>query len=83
MKKFESQSKLSLKFVSKGPINNIPALIQIMAWRQWGDKPLSEQKIAQFTDAYMRHLASMNQLIRIWKDIQRIPLFHDLTLNKA
>ena len=22
----------SLKFVSKGPINNIPALIQIMAW---------------------------------------------------
>ena len=32
----------SLKFVPKGPINNIPALVQIMAWRRLGDKPLSE-----------------------------------------
>ena len=34
--------KISLKFIPKGPINNIPALVQIMAWRQPGDKPLSE-----------------------------------------
>ena len=34
--------KISLKFVSKGPINNISALVQIMAWRRSGDKPLSE-----------------------------------------
>ena len=34
--------KISLKFVPKGPINNIPALVQIMAWRRIGDKPLSE-----------------------------------------
>ena len=34
--------KISLRFVPKGPINNIPALIQIMAWRRSGDKPLSE-----------------------------------------
>ena len=34
--------KISLKFVSKGPINNIPALVQIMAWRRPGNKPLSE-----------------------------------------
>ena len=33
--------KISLKFVPKGPINNIPALVQIMAWRRPGDKPLS------------------------------------------
>ena len=26
--------KFSLKFVAEGPINNIPALVQIMAWRQ-------------------------------------------------
>ena len=32
----------SLKFVPKGLINNIPSLVQIMAWRQPGDKPLSE-----------------------------------------
>ena len=34
--------KISLKFVPKGPINNIPALVQIMARRRSGDKPLSE-----------------------------------------
>ena len=33
---------ISLKFVPKGPINNIPALAQIKAWRRPGDKPLSE-----------------------------------------
>ena len=27
---------------SNGPINNKPALVQIMAWRRTGDKPLSE-----------------------------------------
>ena len=32
----------SLKFVPKGQINNIPSLVQIMAWRRPGDKPLSE-----------------------------------------
>ena len=30
------------KFVPKGSINNIPALVKIMAWRRPGDKPLSE-----------------------------------------
>ena len=34
--------KISLKFVPEGPINNIAALVQIMAWRRPGDKPLSE-----------------------------------------
>ena len=34
--------KIALKFVPKGPINNDPALVQIMAWRRSGDKPLSE-----------------------------------------
>ena len=34
--------KISLMFVPKVRINNIPALVQIMAWRRPGDKPLSE-----------------------------------------
>ena len=34
--------KISLKFLPKFPINNIPALVQIMAWRRPGDKPLFE-----------------------------------------
>ena len=33
---------ISLSFIPKGPIDNIPALVQIMAWRRTGDKPLSE-----------------------------------------
>ena len=33
--------KISLKFVPQCPINNIPALVQIMVWRRPGDKPLS------------------------------------------
>ena len=33
---------ISLKFVPNFPINSIPALVQIMVWRRWGDKPLSE-----------------------------------------
>ena len=33
---------ISLKFVPKGQINNIPALVQIMAWCRPDDKPLSE-----------------------------------------
>ena len=31
-----------MRFVPKGLINNIPAMLQIMAWRRRGDKPLSE-----------------------------------------
>ena len=47
--------KISLKFVPKGPIDNNPALVQIMAWRRIGDKPLSESMLTSFTDAYMRY----------------------------
>ena len=42
--------KISLKCVPKGPLNNIPALVQIMAWRRPGDKPLSEPMMVAFTD---------------------------------
>ena len=33
---------IALTFVPKGEINNIPALVQIMAWHHSDDKPLSE-----------------------------------------
>ena len=39
--------KISVKFVPNGPINNIPALVQIMAWRRPGDKPLSEPMLGR------------------------------------
>ena len=34
--------KISLKFVPNGPIDNITALVERLAWRRPGDKPLSE-----------------------------------------
>ena len=46
---------ISLKFIPSGPIDNKPALVQVMAWRRLGDKPLSEPMLTWFTDAYMRH----------------------------
>ena len=41
--------KISPKFVPKGPINNIPALVQIMASRRPCDKPLSEPMMVRLT----------------------------------
>ena len=45
--------QISLKSVPRDPINNIPALVQIMAWRRPGDDDY-------ITDAYMSHSASMS-----------------------
>ena len=47
--------EISLKFVPVSPIDNKPALVQVMAWRRTGDKPLPEPMLTQFTDTYMRH----------------------------
>ena len=47
--------QISLKFIYKGPIDNNPVSVQIMAWRRPGDKPLSEPMLTKFTDAYMWH----------------------------
>ena len=38
---------MSLKFVPRGSNNNIPALVEIMAWRRPGDKPLSERMMVR------------------------------------
>ena len=67
--------KFSLKFVPKGPINNILALAQIMAWRRPGDKPLSEPVMVSL----LRHICvtrphwvncAITQKIRHWKVVQ-------------
>ena len=45
--------KMSLKFIPKGPINNILALVQqAIIWNNYD----------HFTDAYMRHSASMGSI---------------------
>ena len=45
-------TKISLEFVPKGPINNIPALVLIMAWGRTGDRPLSEPTRTTRTPAF-------------------------------
>ena len=46
---------ISLKFGLRSPIDNKSALVQIMAWRRTGDKPLPELMLTQFTEAYIRN----------------------------
>ena len=48
-----------ISIVPKGPINNIPVLAQIMAWRQPGDKPLSEPMVVSLL-TYTHHSASVS-----------------------
>ena len=47
--------QISLKSVLGSPIDKMWALVQVMAWRWIGNKPLTEPMMAQFADAYMRH----------------------------
>ena len=53
-KKLSNLIEISLRFVPKGPIDNIPALVKIMAWHRMGDKPLSVSMLTLSTDP-MRH----------------------------
>ena len=48
---------ISLKFVPNVRINNIPALVQIMAWRRPGDKPLSEPMMVKL----LTHICGITQ----------------------
>ena len=50
--------QISLKYVHKGSINK-PSLVQIMARRQTGDKPLSELMMTSL-QTHMHHSASMS-----------------------
>ena len=51
-------------------IDNMPALVQIMAWRRPGGKPLSEPMMVWFTNANMHHLASVSWMSEVaWYEI--------------
>ena len=58
--------KISLKFVPKGPINNYPTLVEIMAWRRSGDKPLSEPMMVSL----LTHICVIRPQ---WVNIQQLP----------
>ena len=43
--------QIALNFFPYGPIDTKSTLVQVMAWRQTGDKPLPETMMTQFSDA--------------------------------
>ena len=49
---FKISVRISLKFVPRSPINNEPALFQVMAWC-W-------TMLTQITDAYKRRMGKMS-----------------------
>ena len=58
----------SLKFAPNGLINNIPALVQIMAWRRPNDKSLSEPMVVRI----MTHICGVTRPKRINHSIYNI-----------
>ena len=51
---------ISLKFVPKGPIDNMSALVRVLACFRTSNKPLSEPMLTQFIYAYMWHQGEMS-----------------------
>ena len=64
-----SSNQILLAFVLNGLIDNNLTLVQIMAWRRKGDKPLSLSIVTLFTDSYIRYSASMGQISSIHDDV--------------
>ena len=70
---------IPLKFVPKGKINNIPALVQIMAWRRPGDKLLSEPMMVRLPT----HICIIRpQWVRTERMMQELELCELLCLFK-
>ena len=76
-------NKILHKFVPKGPINNIPSLVQIMAWCQPGDKPLSEPIMLGLlmhlcvTRPQWLKTCELNHMLRVlvtWSTLTHFPL---------
>ena len=53
--KWYNSDQIPVKYVPGSPIDNKPALIQVIAWHRTVDKPLPGPMMTQFIDAYMRH----------------------------
>ena len=58
--------RMALKFVPMGPINNVRGLVQMMAWRLQGNRPLSEPMIVSL----LTHIC-----------VTRLQWFKDISLN--
>ena len=68
--------KISRNFVPKGPINNISALVQIMAWRRPGDKPWSEPMMVEYASL------GLNELRKRYGAKERFAELHALHITR-
>ena len=66
---FSNSIKIALKYVDRGPIDNIPVLVQTMVLGRPGDKALSEPMVAEYGGGYMRHTASMIEQAQWHSDV--------------
>ena len=55
--------QISLKYFPRGPEDNKSALVQVMACRRTGDKPLLEPMHTQFTNTYICGTSGRDELI--------------------
>ena len=73
--------KISLKFVSKLRIDNITALVKIMAWRLPGGKPLSEPMLVSLlTDICVTWPQRFN-ISHIWRSC--VAKLHDMHFSRT
>ena len=70
-------NEISLEFAPKGAINNIPTLVQIMAWHQPGDKPLCEQMMISLL-MHMHHSASMINCLLFFLQVSPCPSLNQM-----
>ena len=59
-------NKISSKCVPDSIIDNLSALVQIMAWRQIGDKPWFDALITLIMDKYIHHGGNCNRSLHIF-----------------
>ena len=70
---------ISLKFRPESSVNNLPTLVDIMAWRRSGDRPVSKRRITYILDTWMHHWvnvvwsASSNYLNQFWFIVHYTP----------
>ena len=57
---------ISQKFVPRGPINHIPTLVQVMAWRRPGDKPLSEPTMVRLPTHICVTRPQWVSFVKVW-----------------
>ena len=88
--------RISLKFIPNGTVNIIPALVQIMAWRWLGGKPLSEPMMISLPTHIYASLCSMNKPVspmraspgglswtrgKLWQDYSSCYMFLNIKRN--